>query len=176
VSDADPTEAPERGLPTPGSGAPGRAFRSGHDVGCGVLLAVCGGGMLGTIARYEVGLAWPGSSGGFPAATFTINTTGAFLLGLILSIILGRLPHARYLRPFAATGLLGGWTTYSTLAVESTTLAKGDHLAMAATYLGATVAAGLVAGAAGIALGRLGAPTVPAPIDPDLPEGFEIGP
>ncbi|MGP8060098.1 MAG: fluoride efflux transporter FluC [Acidimicrobiales bacterium] len=180
MSDADPIGAPGRDLappehppaPTPATGAP----HVGHDVGLSVLVAVGAGGALGTIARYEVGVAWPASLGGFPTATFTINTTGAFLLGLLLSVILSRLHHTRHVRPFIATGLLGGWTTYSTLAVEATILAKGHHLATAAAYLAATLAVGLGASVAGIALGRWGAPPVPAPIDPDLPEGSEVGP
>jgi len=171
VSDADPTEAPERG-PAP---APGRARgpRPGHDASFGVLLAVLAGGLLGTLGRYEVGQAWPAAPGGFPAATFVINTSGAFVLGLVLSVILGRAGHPRHLRAFVGTGLLGGWTTYSTLAVEATTLLKGAHLAVAAAYLGTTLVAGLGAAVAGIALGRRGGAPVAVPIDPDLPEGSE---
>lgn len=172
MSVADPTGPPERDVPPAARAAGGRG--PGHDTAPGALLAVGLGGLLGTVARYEVGLAWPAAAGGFPTATFTVNTTGAFLLGLTLSLILGRGGHRRYLRPFVATGLLGGWTTYSALAVESTTLATGGHLATAAAYLGATLAAGLATLAAGIALGRRGGVVAAAPIDPDLPEGAEV--
>jgi len=138
-----------------------------------VLLAILAGGLLGTVGRYGVGLVWPAAVGGFPSATFVINTSGAFALGLLLSVILGRAGHPRHLRAFVGTGLFGGWTTYSTLAVESTTLVKGGHVAVAAAYLGATLVAGLAAAVAGIALGRLGGAPVVVPIDPDLPEGSE---
>ena len=184
MSDADPTGTPARELTpaaAPSARSPGHGHghghgHGGHDVGLGVLTAVGLGGLLGTLGRYEVGRAWPAGPRGFPAATFTINTSGAFLLGLALTVIVGRLAHTRYLRPFVATGLLGGWTTYSTLAVEATTLAKGGSVAVAAAYLVATVVAGLTAAWTGMALGRRGAPAVRAPIDPDLPEGSEVDP
>ena len=70
-----------------------------------------------------------------------------------------RRPPTTYLRPFAATGLLGGWTTYSTLAVETTTFAKDGDLATAAAYLALTFAAGLLAAVLGIALGRARTPS-----------------
>ena len=167
MADADPIDEFD---PAPAA-APARAAGwSTHDTSPGVLAAIALGGLLGTLARYGLELAWPAPVGGFPAATFSVNTSGAFLLGLILTMILDRLGPTHFLRPFATIGLLGGWTTYSSLAVESAALARGGHVATALGYLAATVAAGLVAVAAGMALGRLGAPRVPIPIDPDWPE------
>jgi CrcB protein len=113
------------------------------------------GGFLGTLGRYELTLAWPGPASGFPTATFVINTTGAFLIGLVLTVILERLGPTRYLRPFAVVGLLGGWTTMSSLAVEADVLIKQGHALTALGYLGATVVAGVIAAALGIALGRV---------------------
>ena len=112
------------------------------------------GGFLGALARYEVGLAWPAHGAQFPAATFTINTSGAFLLGLLLTVILEHVRPGRYLRPFACVGVLGAWTTMSTLAAETDLLVKGGHAVMAVAYAGATLAAGLGATACGIGLAR----------------------
>ena len=64
-----------------------------------------------------------------------------------------------WLRPFLIVGLLGGWTTYSTLAVEATLLAKDGAVATFVAYLAATVVGGLVLVVAGHALGRRVVPT-----------------
>jgi CrcB protein len=120
-----------------------------------VLAAIAAGGFVGTLARYEVGLAWPTASGHFPAATFTINTSGAFVLGLFLAAAVERRRTGPHLRPLVATGLLGGWTTYSTLAVEAVALSRGGHSPTAVAYLALSLVAGLAAAAAGIALGRV---------------------
>jgi fluoride exporter len=119
-----------------------------------VLAAVVVGGILGTAARYGVDRGLPASPGSFPTATFIVNCSGAFLLGLLLTALLERTRPAPHLRAFAATGVLGGWTTYSTMAVDATTLGHEGHLAMAAVYLVLTLVVGLTATTVGIALGR----------------------
>jgi CrcB protein len=132
----------------------------------GVLAAVAVGGFFGTLARYSVGLAWPTHSGHFPTATFLINTSGAFLLGAVLTYLLEHrpvFPGLAYARPFVATGVLGGWTTYSTLVVGTDTLGRAGDLGTAATYLAATLVGGVVATTVGIALGRL----VVVPLEPE---------
>ena len=83
---------------------------------------------------YAIEEAFPAAPGGFPAATFAINVSGAFALGLFLIVVIERFPPSRYLRPFVATGFLGAYTTFSTFAVGIVTLAKDDHLPMAVTY------------------------------------------
>jgi CrcB protein len=139
-------------------GGPSRTHRAGtaHERRArpAVLASILAGGFLGTLARYEVSLAWPTSNGHFPTATFVINTSGAFLLGLLLAILLERRHPTRYLRPFAATGVLGGWTTYSSLVVEATTLGKSGDVALAGGYLALTLVCGVIAVTLGIALGR----------------------
>jgi CrcB protein len=139
-------------LAPPGLPPLGRVRRPGW-----ALAAVVAGGFLGTLGRDALGLAWPSGPAAFPAATFVINTSGAFLLGLLLTLVLERFGPTRYLQPFAATGVLGGWTTYSTLAVQADTLVRGGHWGPAALYLGASLVAGLAAAALGILLGRMAA-------------------
>jgi CrcB protein len=91
-------------------------------------------------------------------STFVINSSGAFGLGLLLSTALARMdsPVWRYLRLFGCVGVLGAWTTMSTVAVESDTLVRGGSAALAAAYLAATMVAGVAAAAAGTATGRRG--------------------
>ena len=119
-----------------------------------VVAAVTAGGFLGALGRYEVGLAWPARAGRFPAATFTINTSGAFVLGLLLTVILNWFPDSRYLRPFFCVGVLGAWTTMSTLAAETDLLVRGGRPAIAAGYVAATLVAGVTATVAGASLAR----------------------
>lgn len=123
------------------------------------MLAIAAGGAVGALARYELQLTWPVPAGHFPASTFAINTSGAFLLGLVLTITMERerppSPVWRYARLFACVGVLGAWTTMSTVAVEADTLVHGGGAARAVAYLAATMSAGLVAAAAGTAAGRL---------------------
>jgi fluoride exporter len=117
--------------------------------------AVWVGGALGTVARYGVSKAWPAPAGGFPWAIFVINTSGAFALGLLLTVLFERLPHrVAAVRPFAATGILGGWTTFSTLVVGTDSLVRSGRPGLAIGYLVATLAAGLVAVTIGMSVGR----------------------
>jgi CrcB protein len=137
-----PEELVDPDLPVPG--------RIGRDV----LAAVAMGGALGTTARYEVGLRWPVTAGSFPTSTFVVNTTGAFAIGLVLAVLLARWPKHRYARPFLCVGLLGGWTTMSTFAVEADLLVRDGHASTAAGYVLATLALGMVATTAGLFAGR----------------------
>jgi CrcB protein len=118
------------------------------------LVAIGVGGLLGTAARYGVDRAWPTPHGAFPAATFAVNVTGALALGVVLTLILERGSPTRYLRVFACVGFLGAWTTMSTLVTEADLLVKGGDAALALGYVMASLVAGLVAVAAGIAIGR----------------------
>jgi CrcB protein len=118
------------------------------------LASVAAGGFIGASARYEVGLMFPVAAASFPVTTFLINTSGAFALGVILALILERLPTSRHLRPFACVGVLGAWTTMSTLATESAVLIKGGFVPLALLYMAATAVGGVAATAVGIALSR----------------------
>jgi CrcB protein len=119
----------------------------------GVLLAISAGGTAGTAARYAIGRVVHLAPGSFPWATFVINVTGSFLLGAFLAWLLARRPADRFLRPFVAIGVLGGYTTFSTAMVETAVLGKDGHVALAAAYVVASLAGGLAA----VALGFLAA-------------------
>ena len=117
---------------------------------------VAGGGLFGAAARQAVEEALPTHSGAFPLATFLINVTGAFLLGLVLEALARSGPDIGWWRAARLTlgpGFLGAFTTYSTLAIESDLLVRGSHFGTAAGYVAASVVAGLAAAYAGIVLG-----------------------
>ncbi len=148
--DLDPADPAE---PSP-THRPGVHLHRAHPA---VITAIAVGGFGGTLARYALEARWPPdlASGRFPLTTFAVNTGGAFLLGFLLALILERLRPSRFLRPLLCVGFCGAFTTMSTLAVEAVTLVHDGHPAMAAGYLGATLAAGLAAAAVGVALGRV---------------------
>ena len=102
--------------------------------------AVAAGGALGAAARYGVSLAWPTPPHGFPWATLAVNVSGCLAIGLLLGV--DRDPRVR---AFLGTGVLGGYTTFSTYAVESSELWRADRSWMAATYTLVTLIAALAA-------------------------------
>jgi len=119
------------------------------------LALVAGGGAAGTLARYAIGVAVPPWRG-LPVAVFTINVVGAFGLGLLLAVLARGGPDAgirRRLRLLLGTGVLGGFTTYSTFAVGADGLFVAAHPWQGALYAVATVVVGAAASLAGIALG-----------------------
>ena len=115
-----------------------------------VITVIAAGGALGSLARNGVNLALP-HSGGFPVSTFLENVLGCFVLGALLVVLTElRRPH-RLVRPFLGTGVLGGFTTFSTYAVDSVTR---DSAAVAALYLVGTLALALAASWAGVVSAR----------------------
>jgi len=120
-----------------------------------LVLLVVAGGALGTAARVAVTLVVP-PAGSFDTAIFAINLVGAFVLGLLLERLLRSGPdegRRRLVRLGVGTGVLGGFTTYSSLATETASLGGAGDVATATVYGLASVVLGVVAAAAGIALG-----------------------
>lgn len=103
-------------------------------------MAVGMGGALGSAARYGVAQAWPTPAHGFPWATFVTNVTGCLAIGLLLGV--RRTPTAR---AFGATGVLGGFTTFSTFAIEGDGLWRADRPWLAAAYVAGTLLVALAA-------------------------------
>jgi CrcB protein len=123
------------------------------------MMAIFVGGAVGTVARYELDARHPIGPGHFPWVTLLINLSGSFAIGLLVPLTEFVTPRAPLARPLLIVGLLGGWTTYSTLAVEATLLAKDGAIAEFVTYLVATVGGGLALVVVGTALGRRTVPT-----------------
>lgn len=122
-------------------------------VGVRDLLTVAAGTAIGATLRWAVGLL-DATPGGVPWPTLAGNVAGAFALGLLP--VLACVRRSAGWRLFVGPGLLGGFTTVSAFAEESRALAAAGRPWLAAAYVLATVAAGLVAAAAGrrIAAGR----------------------
>jgi fluoride exporter len=117
------------------------------------FLWICLGGAVGTGARYLVSgwLARPAGPG-FPWGTLTVNVTGSFLLGLIMQLALGTDPT---LRLTLTTGVMGGYTTYSTFNYETLQYLQRNDWLMGSLNLSVTVVACLAAGSLGLVAGRM---------------------
>lgn len=115
-----------------------------------VLGAVAAGGALGALARWGVGEALPHDSGTFPWSTLLINVAGCFLIGVLMVLVVETWPGRPLVRPFFGTGILGGFTTFSTYVVDTRSLLAHGRPAVAATYLLGTLLLGLVAVVAGL--------------------------
>ena len=107
------------------------------------MAAIFLGGAVGTLLRYLLEVHHPIGQGGFPWPTFMVNLSGSLAIGLILPLTEHASRRLPLLRPLFVVGILGGWTTYSTLAVEATLLAKDGHVLTSLSYLAATVAGGI---------------------------------
>ena len=109
------------------------------------------GGAVGTLARYCVESAWTHDPHGVPWATLVINLSGAALLVAFLTVLathIRDIDRTAELRAALGTGLLGGWTTMSTLAVETVLLVDGGDAPVALAYVAATIVGSVVVGLA----------------------------
>lgn len=122
----------------------------------GVLpyLAAALGGALGALARWALTAALPSPAGGWPTATLLVNLTGCLLIGVLLAVLGARSSAPPWLRPFLATGVLGGYTTYSAFAVETVQLVEAGAWPLAGGYALASVVGGVLAVVAGLLVGR----------------------
>ncbi|MEU8472491.1 CrcB family protein [Streptomyces sp. NPDC029006] len=110
-----------------------------------VVAVVAAGGALGALARYALTLAWPTPPGGFPWATLWTNVSGCAVMGVLMVLVTDVWSAHRLLPPFLGTGVLGGFTTFSTYAVDIRRLADAGRPGLGAVYLAATLCAALAA-------------------------------
>lgn len=120
-----------------------------------ILLAIAAGGAAGTPVRYALGRIIHVAPGSFPWSTFTINISGSLALGVLVTLIIERWPPTRYVRPFAAIGFLGAYTTFSTYMLETAVLTKDGYADIATAYVVASLAAGFIAVYVGIVIARI---------------------
>ena len=114
-----------------------------------VVLAVAIGGVAGAEARYGLGMLDEHSATQFPWMTLLINALGCLLIGALMAVLARMARPPRLARPLLGTGVLGGFTTFSTFSVDLVTLADQHCWGRAVAYLVASVLACL----AGIVIG-----------------------
>jgi CrcB protein len=118
------------------------------------VLLVALGGSAGAVTRLLVNVVVTARLGQLlPWATFGINVSGCFLLGLVLGSLQAGTLHP-LARPLVATGFLGAYTTFSTFGAETIVLLEEGSVLLAVVYVGGSVILGLLAAAGGLALGR----------------------
>ena len=119
------------------------ARRSRDDVT--MVATIAAGGATGAAARYLIGQSWPTAAGAFPASTLGINVLGCALIGVLMVLSTGVRSRQRLIRPFLGTGVLGGFTTFSTYTVDIQRLVVGGHVNIALFYLALTPIGALLA-------------------------------
>ncbi|QHC28127.1 fluoride efflux transporter CrcB [Streptomyces sp. HF10] len=110
-----------------------------------VVAVVAAGGALGACARYGLSLAWTTAPDGFPWATFWTNLIGCAVMGVFMVFITEVWAAHRLVRPFFGTGVLGGFTTFSTYTVDIRRLVEAGRPGIGLVYLVATPCAALAA-------------------------------
>jgi fluoride exporter len=121
------------------------------------MLLVAATGAAGALSRALIGVGWPPVHG-WPVGTLTANLTGALALGVVLEVCARfgpQHPGALRARLAIGTGFLGGYTTFSALALETERLLADGAAAQAIGYVLVTMVGGVLLGWVGIRLGRL---------------------
>jgi CrcB protein len=120
-----------------------------------LLFLASGGGAIGAGIRFLVNRAFAHQGIlDFPWATLTINVTGSFLMGVLIEVLALRLNASNELRTFLATGILGGYTTFSAFSLEFATLYERGEIGAALGYVLASVVLSLFAVFAGLWVSR----------------------
>ena len=119
------------------------------------FLLICLGGAIGTGARYQLA-SWVARAYGpdFPRGTILINVTGSFLIALVMELSLASGAITEDVRLFLTTGVMGGYTTYSSFNYETLRLAEGGTPGLATLNVALTLIGCLVSGVLGVLAAR----------------------
>ena len=110
-----------------------------------VIAVISAGGALGALARDRLAHAMPHTAAQFPWATFTVNVSGCLLIGAVMVLVTEIWAGHRLLRLFLTTGLLGGYTTFSTYVVDVQRAVAAPAARTGLAYLVATPVCALLA-------------------------------
>ena len=108
-------------------------------------LIVAAGGAIGAVFRFLMGKLPLGSNSGFPLKTFIVNILGCFIIGLVAALALKQLSDSPKLVLFLKVGICGGFTTFSSFALETGGLLEKGSYAIAAAYVVLSVTLGIAA-------------------------------
>lgn len=118
-----------------------------------VLPFIAVGGALGSLGRWGLGKAMPHATHAFATSTLVANVLGSLLLGILMATVLEIWSQTRYIRPFVGTGIIGGFTTFSTFTLDARYEAA-DSFPVATAYVLASVGGGLIAVLVGLVATR----------------------
>ena len=101
-----------------------------------VMAAVAVGGAIGSVARYLIA-GWIQSAAwqGFPFGIFLVNVSGGFVMGLLTELMALKFNVSLPVRAFLTTGVLGGYTTFSTFSLDSALLIQRGAIPSAVMYI-----------------------------------------
>lgn len=120
-----------------------------------LLLLAAAGGAIGSGARYLVHVGTVRALGtDFPWSTLLVNLVGCLAMGLVTELVMLRLGGSVEARVFLATGILGGFTTFSAFALDFAALLTWHETLPAVVYLLASMVGSILAVYAGLALGK----------------------
>jgi CrcB protein len=119
------------------------------------LLLVLLGGALGTLGRYLLLERFPAGVSGMPIGLLVVNSSGSLVLGLLGALLFERRRSAVGTRVFLASGVLGGWTTYSGIVSSFLLLGHEQHLSWALATLATAFTTNILAAVLGIWVGSL---------------------
>ncbi len=120
-----------------------------------LFLLAAGGGAIGAGARYLVNVTCAACLGAaFPWATLIVNVVGSFLMGIVVATSLPLLGGSAAWRTFLATGILGGFTTFSAFSLDAWELFERQHTALAVSYIAGSVVLSILGLVAGLAVTR----------------------
>ena len=108
-------------------------------------LIVAAGGAIGAVCRFLIGKLPIDSSDGFPMKTFIVNVFGCFLIGLVAALALKQFSDSPRLVLFLKVGICGGFTTFSSFALETGGLIEKGSFITAASYVILSVTVGVAA-------------------------------
>lgn len=121
-----------------------------------MIALAAAGGALGSAARYMIGSAAGHFLGhGFPWATLIVNITGSFAMGVLIELAALKFNVPLELRVFLATGILGGYTTFSAFSLDFVVLYERKAYGLAMAYMGASVTLSILALFAGLYIVRM---------------------
>jgi len=118
------------------------------------ILLVGAGGFMGAILRYLIGLIPLNQTDGFPIKTLCINIIGSFVIGLVAAYSVKHSECSQSLQLFLKVGICGGFTTFSSFALESSNLMEKGNTIGAIIYICISVILGVTAVYAATALVR----------------------
>lgn len=122
-----------------------------------LFILACVGGALGAGGRYLVSVGvvrWLGVAATFPWATLIVNIVGSFLMGVLIEALALRFAGSPELRTFLATGVLGGFTTFSAFSMDVASLVGRKEQSLAVLYIAGSVGLSILALYVGLAVTR----------------------
>jgi CrcB protein len=101
----------------------------------GIVASVAAGGAIGSVARYAVATIQNPTWTGFPYGIFIVNVSGGFVMGVLTELMALKFNVSPEVRAFLTTGIMGGYTTFSTFSLESALLIQRGAYVTASGYI-----------------------------------------